>query len=194
MRWIHESPCLHKSIIVQMDSNSKLGSEYIPNDPHPISPNGKILAAIIERHAVVVANGTKQCTGLITRQRNTTRRVEQSCIDLVIFSSDLKMHFKSLVIDDHRKHVLTRIKQTKNGPIIKESDHNVLLSEFACKVMDSENINKVEVYNLKNQQCQKNFKKYTSNTKMLSSIFTSGDDINKLVNISINLSIILNMA
>ena len=142
-----------------MDSNSKLGSEYIPNDPHPISPNGKILAAIIERHAVVVANGTKQCTGLITRQRNTTRRVKQSCIDLVIFSSDLKMHFKSLVIDDHRKHVLTRITQTKNDPIIKECDHNVLLSELACKIMHSENINKVEVYNLKNQQCQKNLRK-----------------------------------
>ena len=48
--------------------------------------------------------------------------------------------------------------------------------------MESEKINKVEVYNLKNQQCQKNFKIYTSNTKMLSSIFTSEDDINKLVN------------
>ena len=33
-----------------MDSNSKLGIEYIPNDPHPISPNGKIIAQIIDMH------------------------------------------------------------------------------------------------------------------------------------------------
>ena len=47
-----------KSTIIQMDSNSKLGNEYIPNDPHPMSPNGKLLAAVIERLALlVVANG-----------------------------------------------------------------------------------------------------------------------------------------
>ena len=45
-----------KSTIIQIDSSSKLGDEYIPNDPHPISPNGKILSAIIERNALIVAN------------------------------------------------------------------------------------------------------------------------------------------
>ena len=28
-----------KSVIIQMDSNSKLGNEYIPKDSHPMSPN-----------------------------------------------------------------------------------------------------------------------------------------------------------
>ena len=89
-----------KSFIIQMNSNSKLGHEYIPNDPHPMSPNGRILVAIIERHALVVANGSEHCTGLITRKRSTKQRVEQSCIDIVLFSSDLKKHFKSLLIDE----------------------------------------------------------------------------------------------
>ena len=170
-----------KSTIIQMDSNSKLGNEYIPNDPHPMSPNGKILAAVIERHALVVANGSEQCSGLITRQRSTKIRTEKSCIDIILFSSDLKKQFKSLVIDEERKHVLTSIKQTKNGPVKKESDHNVLIAEFVCKINESDKKHKSEVYNLKNLECQKKFKKYTSNTKMLSSIFDSKDDINILV-------------
>ena len=171
-----------KSCIIQMDSNSKLGHEYIPNDPHQISPNGKLLAAIIERHALVVANGSERCSGLITRQRTTKYRIERSCIDVLLFSSDLKNRFKSLVIDEQRKHVLTRTKQTKNGPVIKESDHNVLLAEFTLNVKESDKESKTEVYNLKNLKCQKEFQKYTSNTKMLSSIFDSKENVDILVN------------
>ena len=104
-----------KSVIIEMDSNSKLGPEYIKNDPHIMSPNGKILARILERHTLIVANGSERCAGLITRARNTLSRAERSCIDIVMFSSDLNEHFKSLIIDDQRKHVLTRIYKTKNG-------------------------------------------------------------------------------
>ena len=32
-----------KSVIIAMDANSKLGKEYIENDPKPMSGNGKIL-------------------------------------------------------------------------------------------------------------------------------------------------------
>ena len=38
-----------KSVIVEMDANSKLGKEHIENDPHDISPNGKILENIIKK-------------------------------------------------------------------------------------------------------------------------------------------------
>ena len=121
-----------------MDANSILGKKYIPKDPHEISPNGKLLAAIIERHALVVANGSEKCSGVTTRTRSTKDRTERSCIDILMFSSDLKKHFISLVIDDERRHVLTKIRHTKNGFVKKESDHNVLLSEFACKINKSE--------------------------------------------------------
>ena len=29
-----------KPVIIEMDANSKLGKDYIPLDPHKISPNG----------------------------------------------------------------------------------------------------------------------------------------------------------
>ena len=169
-----------KSVIIEMDSNSKLGSQYIPNDPHPMSPNGRLLADIIERHVLVVANGEENCSGLVTRQRTTSQRTEKSCIDLLIFSSDMKNHFKTLVIDEARKHVLARVKNTKNGPVKKESDHNALIAEFDCKVKDPTVMKKDEAYNLKNSECQKKFHQYTSNTKMLSSIFDSKDDLDIL--------------
>ena len=95
-----------------------------------------------------MANGSELCTGLVTRQRLTRQRTEQSCIDIVIFSNDLKKRFKSLFIDNQRKHVLTSIKQTKKGPVIKESDHNVLLAEFKYKIEKLENESKLKVYNL----------------------------------------------
>ena len=177
---IVKSELAGKSTIVELDANSKLGPEHIANDPHKMSANGKVLSSIINRHALIVANGTKQCKGLITRERTTTDRNEKSCIDLVMFSPDVLKYFKTMVIDESRKHVLTRISKSKNGAFKKESDHNVLLTEFSYEVDISENKNKVEVYNLRNVECQKRFREYTSGTKMLSSIFDSNDSINIL--------------
>ena len=36
-----------KSVIIQMDANSKLGKEIIPNNPKAQSPNGKVLEGVI---------------------------------------------------------------------------------------------------------------------------------------------------
>ena len=171
-----------KSVIIEMDSNSKLGPEYIKGDPNKISPNGKILAIINETHALFVANGSPRSVGLITRTRNTTDRNERSCIDVVLFSSDLNDYFKSLIIDDERKHVLTKVTKSKKGVMIKESDHNVLITEFTCETNISKKKEKVEIYNLKNLECQKRFKELTSKTKMLSTIFNAKDNINVLTN------------
>ena len=79
-----------KSLIIEMDSNSKLGPEYIPNDPHVQTPNGRLLAGIMERHGLIVANGlADKCTGLITRKRITKDSIEESVIDHVLMSEDL---------------------------------------------------------------------------------------------------------
>jgi hypothetical protein len=146
-----------KSVIIEMDANSKLGAQYVANDPHPISPNGTILAEIIERHSLTVANGSDKCRGTITRKRVTKQRTEKSVIDFVLFSQDLKEHFIAMHIDEARKHVLTKMRRTKRGFKIKESDHNVLITEFNCK-FNSEQKEKIELYNLSNKVCQQKFK------------------------------------
>ena len=61
-----------KSVIVEIDANSKLGTSYIKNDPKPMSANGIILSGILKRHALTVANGVEgKETGVITRKRCT---------------------------------------------------------------------------------------------------------------------------
>ena len=37
-----------KSVFIELDANAKLGEKYIAEDPHDISPNGIILAAIVK--------------------------------------------------------------------------------------------------------------------------------------------------
>ena len=60
------------STYVQIDANSKLGPAYISHDIQQ-SPNGKILADIINRQNLVVGNGMNQCRGTITRRRVTVK-------------------------------------------------------------------------------------------------------------------------
>ena len=71
---INKAEMLGKSIFLEMDANSKLGSEFIQNDPHSQSQNGRTLEGIIRRHELVVVNGLRdKCTGLITRKRVTRK-------------------------------------------------------------------------------------------------------------------------
>ena len=85
------------SIIIEMDSNSKLGPDFITNDPHQQTNNGKLLAGIIQRHGLVVANALNAvCVGKITRRRETVKGIEESIIDHVIISSDLVKYLQSV--------------------------------------------------------------------------------------------------
>ena len=80
-----------------MDSNSKLGRHFIPLDPHEQSANGKVLAGIIERNNLVVANGLNaKCVGAITRRRVTSKSTEESIIDHVIISFDIEEYLEYL--------------------------------------------------------------------------------------------------
>ena len=68
-----------------------------------MSPNGALLAEIVEQHHMIVANGTKNSTGTITRRRITKNNIEESAIDIVAFSHELKDHFVSFNVDEARK-------------------------------------------------------------------------------------------
>ena len=128
---IAKAELLGKSVIIEMDSNSKLGPQYIEADPHSQTPNGRILAGIVDRHNLVVVNGiSDKCEGLITRKRVTVDKTEQSIIDHVIISDDLKSLLVSLNIDEDREHVLEKVTKTKRGIVRTKSDHNVLISKF----------------------------------------------------------------
>ena len=89
-------------------------------------------------------------------------------------------HLIAMHVDEARKHVLTSIRKSKKGIRVKESDHNVIISEFKCKIKECNDV-KSEVYNLKNRECQLKFKKYISDTNMLSSTIDDKVDIDKVI-------------
>ena len=71
----------NKSIIIQMDANSKLGKEFLPQDSHEQTPNGAALAGVVKRNALVVLNSLiKGVNGLVTRRRVTVTNTEESII------------------------------------------------------------------------------------------------------------------
>ena len=101
-------------------------------------------------------------------------------IDVVLISNELKEHMVSVHIDEEKKHVLTKIHKTKRGTRVKESDHNTIISQFNLKVATNNKREKIEVYNLRNKECQSKFKAFTTETKMFSTIFDGSDDIDIL--------------
>ena len=171
-----------KSIFIEMDANAKLGEKYIPNDTHRISSNGTILALIVERQQLIVGNGQSICQGTITRTRVARNRIEKSVIDIILCSMDLMESLLSIKVDEKREHVLTKVNKTKKGTKVVESDHNPIITVFNISLKEEHKYAKIEVFNLKNQECQQRFKKYSTNTKMLSSVFDSNDDIEILTN------------
>ena len=168
----------NKAIIIQIDANSKLGNKIVPNDPKEQSQNGKVLAELVERNALIVANSIPGiCHGLITRRRTTEDGVEESVIDFVIISADLVSDLKELIIDEKGNHALTKITRKKN--IVKKatSDHNVMLSKFNFRVTRKEPEKRIEVFNFKNKKNQLKFKDETSKDNRLSKIFETNEDI-----------------
>ena len=170
-----------KSVLVEADFNSKLGKTFIPKDPHPQSENGKLLANIITRQKLTVANGLVTCDGTITRKRITTTRTEESAISFVLTSEDMVNSIVSVKIDESREHVLTRLTKTKTGHEKVESDHNVIETTISLpwNKKPKQNNDNINQFNLKNKDCQKKFKEETTNNTDLSKVFKFESNLDK---------------
>ena len=108
----------------------------------------------------------EKCTGVITRERNTVDgRHERSVIDVVIVSDDLLLFVTHMKSDEKREDVLFKNKESKDGTIRIEADHNVIETEMNIK-WTREKPPKIEFYNLKNEERRKVFKEKTTNTHM----------------------------
>ena len=138
-----------KSVFVSFDANSKLGPQYIPKDPHPMSKNGEILAEIIRKNALIVANGLiLKCHGNITRERTIEGgKKERSTIDFVLVSQDLEQYIEKVTVDENRVNVLTKVSKNKHGVTsLNEADHNIIETELNVKWNRSLPNDKIEMY------------------------------------------------
>ena len=161
-----------RSIMLCFDANSKMGPSHIPGDPHPMSENnGKVLEGILERHAMIVANGLiGKVTGVITRERITVDGIERSAIDLVCLSQDLVNDVESIVVDEDKSYCLERINTTKTGSKSIKSDHNSIISKYKFEWDMNVKKRKTEIFNLKNSEAQKKFKQITTKKGVLTKI------------------------
>ena len=168
----------NKSIVIELDANSKLGRNYIEGDQKPMSANGVILSGIIERHDLIVDNGIKsKCKGVITRKKITKTGIQESTIDLVVISSDMVDNLVSIQIDEDKEKVLTSVTPTKHGVVRHESDHNSIETEFNIKWEDKNERENTEVFNFNDEDGQTKFKYMTKNNTKLSSIFETNQPV-----------------
>ena len=110
--------------------------------------------------------------------RVTKDNTEKSIIDHVIITEDIEDELESLIVDEERNHVLTSLIKTKDGVKKTKSDHNVLVTKFKMKWTRKIKSSRMEVFNLKNKEDQKNFKEVTNNETYLSEVFDTNDDLN----------------
>ena len=148
---------------VECDANSKLGKQFIKGDPHEISQNGKLLLDLVTRQNLIVVNSTEKCFGTITRMKKTTRGTEQSVIDYFIVCEELFESAEKMQIDEERKFTLSRFYKTKNKTSVIESDHNILTLYLRLKWNPKNKMERKEIYNLRNSECQEIFRHNTTN-------------------------------
>ena len=171
------------STFVEMDANSKLGREYIKNDPsEKPTPNGKILIELLSQNDnIFLLNGSKFCEGTITRSRKVGDKVEKSVIDFALMSTDLLPHISRMIIDEERNFSLTHITKEQGQAKYIDSDHNPLITEFNISFKKANNTERKEVFNYKNKECQKEYKRLTNKTTKFTDIVNDdNNDINEI--------------
>ena len=172
-------------ICIQMDANSKLGSDYVPGDKKPQSKNGRLLANVIDQNNLIVVNGTKKCFGLITRHRKTINGIEESTIDFFIICRKLFNIIIRLDIDEKRIYALTKFSNKKGDKANKETDHNMMIlnvdTSWTTETVDKED--RVEIYNYKKKE---EFEKFIQETNISLELLSCFDDKNEDLNKSCN--------
>ena len=164
-------------IIIAEDANSKLGPNIIPNDPHPMSENGKLLDGMIRRQRLIIVNNSEKCVGgPITRKRFVNRKIEESCIDFVLASEALGKTLLQAAIDKPQVYALTKYSSTKGNPCVKRSDHYSIIATFSIKEKSPMHIQE-EIFKLRDKDGLERFRQMTDNNPNLRQYFQSNENI-----------------
>ena len=166
-------------VCIEMDANAKVGSEIIKSDPNSRSSSGELLIEMCERNNLIICNATDLCIGTITRQRITVNGIEKSIIDYFILCEEMFAYLSSMKIDEARLHVLTKYSKVKGKTVVKQSDHNPIISKFNYlwndKIVNEKQ--RFEIFNYKNTEGIRKFNELTSSNKLTSCI--KGSDVKR---------------
>ena len=167
-------------VCVELDANSKLGSEVIPGDPNEKSENGKKLHKFILENDLIVVNSEELCTGTITRYRKTINSEEKSVLDYFIVCRQFYNMVVKMTVDEERKYCLTKYSTKTGSKQCKESDHNTLFLELniTWNTLFNEVDERIEIFNFRNSECFDTFKVMTENCEELLECFNDLETIN----------------
>ena len=158
-------------LIIQMDSNLHAGPELVKDDPNDQNRNGRLFCEFLARNPqLIVVNTLDICEGLITRKRDLKNATEEAVLDFFIVNERLRAYVKRMRIDEDKEYCIMNLAQQKKNNRIIETDHNAMILEMKMK----EKIKKIErkeMLNLRNKQCQEIFKVETENNQELLECF-----------------------
>ena len=101
------------SLVLAGDFNAKLGYDIIKDVIHVMSPNGKLLHALMMKYNLSLLNSSEVCNGLFTCTRDYHSRKELSILDYVFVSINLYQQVKSMLIDEQQ--LFTPLEETEKG-------------------------------------------------------------------------------
>ena len=167
------------AFILQMDGNLWAGNEVIKGDVRECNQNGKLLKDFLVKHPhLTVVNSLEICEGLITRRRKTTRGLEESVLDFFIVCDKMKAFLQRMIVDEDKLYALSKYVKVKGDYVKKDSDHNTLILYMNISYK-TKKPSREEVFNFKNQECQREFFTITEETEDLSSCFMSNKTFDK---------------
>ena len=157
-----------QGLIIQMDGNLHGGPELVKNDPNKQNKNGAFFKQLLVRTpSLFVANNMDMCEGLITRQRKVKDKTEKAILDFFVMNEKMRCFLTKVIIDENREYCLSNFSQVKKNRRVIETDHNLMFADLDISV-PKRKPERVELFNFRNEECQKIFTKETnSNTSLV---------------------------
>ena len=153
------------SLVLAGAFNAKLGNDIIKDDIHVMSPNGKLLHALMMKYNLSLLNSSEVCNGLFTRTRDCQSRKELSVLDYVFVSTDLYQQVKSMLIDEQL--LFTPWRKLKKGK--RFSDHRAIKIQVDLDFNKIINASKrTTVWNFNNPQSWNKFYELTKSEQLFS--------------------------
>ena len=124
---------------------------------------------MLQNPNLTVVNATSKCEGSITRERNTTKKTEKSILDFFIVCERIFPFVSKMVIDENGGNDLFRYR---GGKIVK-ADHHMLKLNLDITIHEKKKHERIEMFNVRNKLCLKDFKDFTTNTNRFTKCFQS---------------------
>ena len=167
--------------ILQFDGNLWAGTDIIPGNPNKQNKNGKLFQEFLERNPQLsVVNALPQCEGSITRRRNKNDKMEKSILDFFVVCERVLPFVVKMHIDESKQFILTNYASVKYGGRAKDSDHFTQYLDLKLKVK-REKPERIEMYDFKDIEGQKKFKRLTSETEQFTNCFNNKESLSQQV-------------